>query len=83
MLNETHCAPLRYNIPDFFSILLMRTFLQSAILSSGTKMHLLSIFVVLLVLDVLGTSLLGLGLFITVPLSVLMMTAVYRQPSTC
>jgi hypothetical protein len=62
---------------------LMRTFQQSAILSSGTKMHLLSIFVVLLVLDVLGTSLLGLGLFITVPLSVLMMTAVYRQLSTC
>jgi hypothetical protein len=62
---------------------LMRTFLQSAILSSGTKMHLLGIFVVLLVLNVLGTSLLGLGLFITVPLSVLMMTAVYRQPSTC
>jgi uncharacterized membrane protein len=46
-------------------------------------MHLLSIFVVLLVLNVLGASLLGFGLFITVPLSVLMMTAVYRQLSTC
>ncbi len=62
---------------------LMRSFQQSAILSSGTKMHLLSIFVVLLVLNVLGASLLGLGLFITVPLSVLMMTSVYRQLSAC
>jgi hypothetical protein len=30
---------------------------------------------------VFGASLLGLGLFITIPLSVLIMTAVYRQLS--
>jgi hypothetical protein len=40
---------------------------------------LLSIFVALLLLNVAGASLLGLGLFVTVPVSVLMMTAVCRQ----
>ena len=58
---------------------LIHSFPQSAILSAGTKTHLLAIFVSLLVLNVLGASLLGLGLFVTIPLSVLMMTAVYRQ----
>lgn len=58
---------------------LVRSFQQSAILSMGTKTHLLWILVVLLVFNVFGASLLGLGLFITVPVSVLMMTAVYRS----
>ncbi len=61
---------------------LVRSFRQSAILSMGTKTHLLWILVVLLVFNVLGASLLGLGLFITVPVSVLMMTKIYRQLST-
>lgn len=61
---------------------LIRSFQQSAILSTGKKTYLLRIFLALLVLNVLGTCLLGLGLIITVPLSVLMMTAVYRQLST-
>ena len=61
---------------------LVRSFQQSAILSMGAKTDLLWILVALLVLNVLGASLLGVGLFITVPLSVLMMTAVCRQLST-
>jgi hypothetical protein len=61
---------------------LMRSFQQSAILSTGAKIDLLWILVVLFLLNAFGASLLGLGLFITVPLSVLMMTAVYRQLST-
>jgi hypothetical protein len=59
----------------------IRGFQQSAILSTGTETRLLAIFVALLVFNALGASLLGLGLFITVPLSVLTMTAVYRQVS--
>ena len=75
----------RYALFGFFMAAgetnLMRSFQQSAIVSTGTETHLLWIFVALLVLNALGASLLGLGLFITVPLSVLMMTAVYRQLS--
>jgi hypothetical protein len=61
---------------------LMRSFQQSVILSMGAKTDLLWILVVLFLLNALGASLLGLGLLITVPLSVLMMTSVYRQLST-
>jgi len=61
---------------------LMRSFQHSAILSTGSKTYLLWILVFLLVLNVLGASLLGIGLFITVPLSVLMMTTTYRQLNT-
>lgn len=60
---------------------LIHSFQQSAILSSGAKSSLLGILVSLLVLNVLGASLLGLGLFVTIPLTVLMMTAVYQQLS--
>lgn len=60
---------------------LVRSFQQSAILSMGAKAYLLRILVALFVFNVLGASLLGLGLFITLPLSVLMMTAVYRRLS--
>jgi hypothetical protein len=77
---------VRYGLFGFFMAAgetnLMRTFQQSAILSVGTKTYLLWIFVALLVFNALGASLLGLGLFITVPLSVLMMTAIYRKLST-
>ncbi len=58
---------------------LIHSFPQSALLSAGAKTSLLAICVSLLVLNALGASLLGLGLFVTVPLSVLMMAAVYRQ----
>ena len=61
---------------------LLRSFQSSAILSTGSKTYLLWILVFLLVLNVLGASLLGIGLFITIPLSVLMMTTIYRQLST-
>ncbi len=57
----------------------LRCFRQSAIQSKGTTMGLLRILAALLVLNLLGASLLALGLFITVPLSVLVMTDVYRQ----
>jgi hypothetical protein len=43
---------------------LMRSFQQSAILSTGAKTDLLRILVVLFLLNALGASLLGLGLFI-------------------
>jgi uncharacterized membrane protein len=60
---------------------LVRSFRQSVILTMGTKTYLLWILVVLLFFNVLGASLLGLGLFVTVPVSVLMMTQIYRQLS--
>ncbi|HEV7218860.1 MAG: hypothetical protein ACHP8A_18735 [Terriglobales bacterium] len=60
---------------------LMGSFQQSSILTAGIRICLLWIFIALLVLNALGACLLGIGLFITVPLSVLMMTAVYRQLS--
>jgi hypothetical protein len=58
---------------------LVRSFQQSAILSMGTKTYLLRVLVTLLILNTVGACVLGFGLFITVPLSVLLMTAVYRQ----
>jgi len=58
---------------------LLRCFQQSAILSKGATIGLLRILAALLVLNLLGASLLALGLFITVPLSVLVMTDIYRQ----
>jgi hypothetical protein len=58
---------------------LLRCFQQSAIRGKGVTTALLRILVTLLVLNLLGASLLALGLFITVPLSVLVMTDVYRQ----
>ena len=61
---------------------LVRSFQQSAILSTGVQGYLLRVFVVLFVLNVVGASLLGIGLFITVPLTLLMMSAVYRQLGT-
>lgn len=60
---------------------LKRCFQQSAILSSKIMKYLLGILAFLLGLNVLGACLLGLGLFVTIPLSILMMTAVYRKLS--
>jgi hypothetical protein len=61
---------------------LLRCFHQSALLTKGATTGLLGILAALLVLNVLGASLLALGLFITVPVSVLIMTDVYRQLTT-
>jgi len=61
---------------------LLRCFQQSAIISKGATTGLLWILAALFVLNLLGASLLALGLFITVPLSVLVMTDVYRQLTT-
>jgi len=58
---------------------LLRCFQQSALLSKDATTGLLWILAGLLILNALGACLLALGLFITVPLSVLMMTDVYRQ----
>ncbi len=60
----------------------LRCFQQSAILSKGATTSLLRILAALFVLNLLGASLLALGLFVTVPLSVLIMTDVYRQLTT-
>jgi hypothetical protein len=60
---------------------LVRSFQQSAILSMGRRTYLLWILISLFVLNTVGACVLGLGLFITAPLSVLMLTAVYRQLS--
>jgi hypothetical protein len=61
---------------------LLRCFQQSAILSKGATTGLLWILAALFVLNLLGASLLALGLFVTVPLSVLIMTDVHRQLAT-
>ena len=49
---------------------LRRSFQQSAVLSTGNMTYLLAIIGSLLVFNVLGACLLGIGLFITVPLSI-------------
>jgi uncharacterized membrane protein len=58
---------------------LVRSFRQSAIVSAGAGWQLLGILVALLIVNVIGASFLGLGLLASVPLSVLTMTAIYRQ----
>ena len=60
----------------------LRCFQQSAILAKSATFGLLRILAALLVLNLLGAGLLALGLFITVPLSVLVMTDIYRQLTT-
>jgi hypothetical protein len=61
---------------------LRRCFQQSALISKGATAGLLRVLAALLLLNVLGASLLALGLFITVPLSALILTDVYRQLTT-
>jgi hypothetical protein len=60
---------------------LIRSFKQSAILTEGSTMRLFWILMALLLLNVLGAALLGIGLFITLPLSTLTLTGVYQQLS--
>jgi uncharacterized membrane protein len=58
---------------------LVAAFRQSAALSKGALGQLSLLITALLLLNVLGAAVLGLGLFVTVPLSVLIMATVYRQ----
>jgi hypothetical protein len=60
---------------------LLCAFQRSAQLTQGVKPSLFAIGGALLILNLLGASLAGLGLFITVPFSGLTMAAVYRQLS--
>ena len=57
----------------------LRSFQRSSQLTAGVRSGLLATLVFLLALNVLGASLLGLGLFVTIPLSALTMTHAYRQ----
>lgn len=61
---------------------LLRTFQHSARLSRGATLSLMAISVALLVLNVLGASLVELGLSITVPFSGLAIAAIFRQVGT-
>jgi len=74
---------VRYSLFGFYLVTrdanLIPSFQQSAVLSKGAGTYLLIFFIFLVLLNVLGAGLLGLGLLITVPLSVLMMASVYRQ----
>ena len=58
---------------------LVGSFRESAALSQGHVGQLSLLVVVLFLLNVLGACILGLGLFLTVPFSVLTMAGVYRQ----
>ena len=60
---------------------LTQSFQQSAMLSTGNSIRLLAIIAALVIFNVIGACLLGIGLFITIPLSTLVMTAVYKQLS--
>ncbi len=58
---------------------LIESFQHSATRSAGQTAHLLTIFAALLVFNLLGASLLGVGLLVTIPISVLMLVAIHRQ----
>jgi hypothetical protein len=61
---------------------LLRCFQQSALLTKGATTGLVWILLALLALNLVGASLLALGLFVSVPVSLLVMTDVYRQLTT-
>jgi hypothetical protein len=52
---------------------------HSAIRSRGNIAYLLAVTLSLLLLNILGACLLGIGLFVTIPFSSLMMAAIHRQ----
>lgn len=60
---------------------MLLSFRESARLSTGKRIELLTILGSLLILNVVGACMLGIGLLITIPLSTLFMTAIYRQGS--
>jgi hypothetical protein len=76
-------AGVRYGLIGFCMVegepKLMRCFQQSAMLTEGSGARLCGMLVILFFLNLLGASLLGIGLLITVPLSGLMASAVFRQ----
>jgi uncharacterized membrane protein len=61
---------------------LIASFRQSAVLTSGGVQPLIGLTVLLFLLNVLGACLLGVGLFVTIPPSALVMAHVYRQLMT-
>lgn len=58
---------------------LTESFKHSAVLGAGQTTSLLVIFAVLLIFNLLGASLLGIGLLVTIPLSILILVSIYRQ----
>ena len=60
----------------------LRSFKQSWNLTRGATGRLAATLVTLFVFNLLGAALLGVGLFVTVPVSVLMMTSIDRQLSS-
>ena len=58
---------------------LRQSFQQSAVISQGSWSFLFWFSVFIFLLNILGASILGVGLIITVPLSLLMKTSIYRQ----
>jgi hypothetical protein len=58
---------------------LSQNFQQSAIRSNGNMAYLFGVSLSLLFLNILGACFLGVGLFVTIPFSSLMMTAIHRQ----
>lgn len=58
------------------------SFKHSAAISTAQILRLLAIFVFLLMLNILGASLLGLGLLVTIPFSLLILVSIYRQLGT-
>jgi hypothetical protein len=59
----------------------LRSFKQSADLTRGATGRLAATLVTLFVFNLLGAALLGVGLFVTVPISVLIMASINRQLS--
>ena len=58
---------------------LIRSFNQSAALSIGKRLSLFGILVALFLFNLLGACFLGVGLFVTLPVSVLATASIYRQ----
>jgi hypothetical protein len=59
------------------------SFQQSAMTSQGSRWFLFWFSIVIFLFNILGASLLGIGLLMTIPLSVLMKTSIYRQLRAC
>jgi hypothetical protein len=76
---------IRYSLFGFYFVEgnsdLKQSFQQSAVTSQGSMRFLLLFFIIIFLLNILGASLLGIGLIVTIPLSVLMTTSIYRQLS--
>jgi hypothetical protein len=80
------CLGVRYTLFGFCmadgEANLIRSFQKSAVLSTGAEAYLLRMLLVLVALNLLGASVLGIGLFVTLPLSVLVLATVYQRLST-